>query len=839
VKVPEILAPAGGFDALAAAVENGADAVYLGGKKFNARASADNFDDTGLERAVEYAHLRNTRIYVTVNTLIDNSEIRSVMEYIKFLYDLGVDGLIVQDLGLAYLVHLLFPRMRLHASTQMTIHNLEGIRFLERLGFHRIVLAREVSLSDISFFHAQSGLELEVFGHGALCVAYSGQCLMSSLIGGRSGNRGRCAQPCRMTYTLVDKKGNNVGGEGGEVHLLSPRDLNTIEILPQFCAAGIASLKIEGRMKRPEYVATVVRIYRDALNRLRENPGEFHVSPEEQRQLGQIFNRDFTTGYLISNPGRDLMSFQRPNNRGVRLGRIEQVLASEQQAVVKLDEKLRVGDGVEIWVTKGGRQGFFIEQMILHGKQVEQAGKGDVVTIPVSGKPQVGDRIFKTHDAELIAKAQQAYLDSQRLVPLHMFFWARDGRPFSLTAEDDQGNKSSYRSAYIVEKARKHSSTEETVYSQLDRLGGTGFKIEKADIEIEEGLMLPASELNKARRFVVEQIRGSRLEQYHYPKLLWPQVEKQMKIELKLPPHKTNRLKISVSVSGHEGAKAALDAGADVIYMGGEVFRSLKQNPEKLIHTAQMVKDKGKELVFALPRIFHERDKTALCTKIKEAADAGISSILVGSIGGILLAEYAGWEKNLYADFGFNVFNNLTIKALARSGIKRVTLSPELTFAQINLMGIEGMETECIVHGALPLMVSEYCVLGAVMGGKKTGEVCSRPCRKRFYGLKDRMNYVFPVEVDQYCRMHVFNSKELCLIQDVDRFIDVVDVMRIEGKRYRPEVLFQIVQSYHQVRAALKNGAVGVPNLGQIQKMLEQLTGTGFTKGHYFRGVVD
>jgi putative protease len=484
----EILAPAGSYDALIAAVENGADAVYLGGKQFSARASADNFGDLELENAVEYAHLRNVRIYVTVNILIDNSEIKDVMEYIKKLYNLGVDGIIVQDLGLLSLIRKLLPHMRLHASTQMTVHNLEGVKFLEGLGVKRVVISRELSLTEINSIAKQTSLELEVFGHGALCVSYSGQCLMSSLIGTRSGNRGRCAQPCRMAYALVDKSGNEVESKKIGAHLLSPKDLNTLELLPEICSSGIASLKLEGRMKRPEYVATVVQIYRQVLDRLKTNPENFCVSQEEHQKLAQIFNRDFTSGYLKGNPSRDLMSYKRPNNRGIRLGRIERIIDQGRLAEIKLDERLRIGDGVEIWVTKGGRQGYYVNEISRNGVQIDEAEKGDIVSVNIIGKPKVGDRVFKTHDITLIEKAQQSYLKPVKNIPIDLNFQAKEGSPFTLEGLDDEGNSVLYTSTYIVARAKKHPATNETVLQQLSRLGGTGYKIGKVLLDIEEAI---------------------------------------------------------------------------------------------------------------------------------------------------------------------------------------------------------------------------------------------------------------------------------------------------------------------------------------------------------------
>lgn len=257
----ELLAPAGSMEALKAAVESGADAIYLSGKMFGARAYANNFDEQGLKEAIEFAHLRNVKIHVTVNTLVDNSEIPALADYFRFLYEIGADAVLVQDLGAARLAQLVAPDLPLHASTQMTVNNLAGVLALQELGFSRVVLSREVTLKDIIHICRNSDVEIEVFAHGALCVCYSGQCLMSSMIGGRSGNRGRCAQPCRLPYTLVDKNNNNVLKDAGQ-YLLSPRDMNTLELIPEFIEAGVVSLKLEGRMKKPEYVAVVVDAYR-------------------------------------------------------------------------------------------------------------------------------------------------------------------------------------------------------------------------------------------------------------------------------------------------------------------------------------------------------------------------------------------------------------------------------------------------------------------------------------------------------------------------------------------------------------------------------------------------
>ena len=262
----ELLAPAGNFEALKAAVEAGADAVYLAGSNFGARAYAGNFSPEELTKAVRFAHLRGVAVHVTVNTIVADSELDSLAEYLSFLNEVGVDAILVQDLGVAALAKRVAPKLILHASTQMTVHSLEGVQFLENMGFSRVVLAREMTLPEIEYICANSEAEIEIFMHGALCVCYSGQCLMSSMIGARSGNRGRCAQPCRLPYELIDENGTDLLEGKAGTYLLSPKDLNTLELLPKLIAAGVDSLKIEGRMKRPEYVAVVVETYRAALD---------------------------------------------------------------------------------------------------------------------------------------------------------------------------------------------------------------------------------------------------------------------------------------------------------------------------------------------------------------------------------------------------------------------------------------------------------------------------------------------------------------------------------------------------------------------------------------------
>ncbi|MCR6546820.1 DUF3656 domain-containing protein [Dehalobacterium formicoaceticum] len=841
MQIPEILAPAGDFQAFVAAVENGADAVYIGGKVLSARAFAGNFDEDEMAKAVEYAHLRGVRVYVTVNILVDNSEITDAVSYVKTLYDLGVDGLIIQDLGLAFVIHQVLPRMNLHGSTQMIIHNGEGARFIQEMDFKRVVLARELSLEDIAQINKETSLEMEIFVHGALCISYSGQCLMSSLIGGRSGNRGKCAQPCRMTYTLVDEKGQPATDEKIGDHLLSPRDLNTLEILPEICQTGVRSLKLEGRMKRPEYVATVVRIYREALDRYKDDPEHFEVNTQELKELTQIFNRDFTHGYLLGHSGRDLMSYQRPNNRGTRIGRIDEIQNQGQMATIKLDEGIRIGDGLEIWVTKGGRQGFVVDQIISNGRSLRSAAPGEKVSINITGQPRVGDRVFKTHDVKLIETAQNSYLYPQKLIGVKFHLTAHLGKPIHILATDEEGYQGRFTSEYIVEKAMKRPADEESVKKQLNRLGGTAFYLKELLLDLDEGVMLPASELNNARRHVIDLIKQQKLERYAYPPV--PNREVMDKFHQLIPAKKESRIRkseLSVRVGSLEGAKAAVEAGADRIYLSGENFQSQpKLTMEQMKDIAQYSRQKGCEVVFALPSIFHPQERSAMYRMIERVGSLPINAMLVNNMGGIQALKESGWDRRIYTDLGLNVFNDFSIDVLREKGIDLITLSLELNFAQIEKMNLGPGKIECLVHGSLPMMINQYCALGSILGGKEGTKACSRPCQGKSFGLKDRMNLIFPVEVDQFCRMHLYNPKELSMLAHADKFLQLgIDSLRIEAQRYSPSAVLQVTQIYRQVIDAASSHLMQHLDLENLEKTLAKMTNAGFTKGHYYRGVI-
>lgn len=862
---PELLAPAGGWEALRAAMANGADAVYLGGKQFSARQSADNFDSEELRRAVDYVHLRGGRLYVTVNTLLDDGELEAGLNYLRFLYETGVDAVILQDLGVARLVRRALPELEIHASTQMTVHSLPGVELMKELGFQRVVLSREVSLENIKYIRENSPVELETFIHGALCVCYSGECLMSSLIGGRSGNRGRCAQPCRLQYTLVDEKGRALSDEKLGSHLLSPRDLNSVEFLPELIKAGICSFKIEGRMKRPEYVATVIRVYREAIDRYLDDPGHYRVPEEAKRDLRQIFNRDFTPGYYFGNPGVELMSYKRPNNRGLKLGRVTGYNPRNKTAELLLEDELRLGDGLEIWVTQGGRQGIIVQRMTVKGRQVEEASPGEKVLVEIPGKVGIGDRVFKTFDAGLMARARESYEHPKhgRKIPLQVKVQVRAGEPLRVFLEDDRGNRTQGETGFLAEAALKRPLTEDAVYKQVDRLGNTPFIINTFTADIAGELMVPVSEINEARRQAVEKLEAMRLEPYK--RELVRDWEKRVREALKITrgrqetgagvaqrrlefagqregsPRKGFGPVLAVSVTRFSSLKAAVDKGADRVYLGGESFRHEESLTARVIAQAlEYCHSKGVQFVLSTPRVLQDDELAAYWPKVREALGLGLDGILVANLGlaGLLLEE--GGSTPLLADFPLNIYNRQAVACLGELGFSQVTLSPELTLEQVAAMQGQAMvDKECLVHGFIPMMISEYCVVGCTLGGKRAGEKCRVPCQGRRFGLKDRMNFVFPLAMDQYCHLHVFNPKELCAVEELGLLAGAgIRSFRLELKLKDSREVGEVTGIYRkELDRYLKEKGRWQPS-AEAKEALTALSPAGVTKGHYFRGVL-
>ncbi|MGI9950990.1 U32 family peptidase [Moorellaceae bacterium AZ2] len=838
----ELMAPAGNEEALRAAVANGADAVYLGGQQFNARQFAENFTLQGIQEAVAYAHERGVKVYVTVNTLLKNEELEPALRYLYALGESRVDGVIVQDLGLAWAARRLLPKLTLIGSTQMTVTDSAGAKLLEEMGFKRVVLARELSLEDIARIRQECRIELEVFVHGALCYSYSGQCLFSSMVGGRSGNRGRCAQPCRLAYTLVEESGREV--EQGPEHLLSTRDLYTLELVPRLIEAGVNAFKIEGRMRRPEYVAVVTRAYRRAIDRFLENPGEFTVDPEEARDIAQIFNRDFTTGYLLGDPGSELMSYGRPSNRGIYLGRI---LAREKGGFyrVKLEVPLKRGDGVEVWVRRGGHPGLVIGEMRMAGRPVDEAPAGSVVSLALPPAARPGDRLFKTSDAELLSRVRRSYTSSreERKIPVTMEVWVAPGEPLRLRVTDPQGREGEAVAPVPSEPAHKHPLTEEVLRTQLDRLGNTPYELKELKVYIQGEPMTPLSVINQVRREAVAALAARRVASWPLPVPSWQEFKEAL-ADVAAGETRTGARsagftkgglpRLAVAVGDLEGARAAAEAGANRVYLSGEVWQGDEApHPGDL---AQLVKDlarQGTELLPALPRLWHEVEGTRVRHKLEKLLEAGAQQFLVANLGGLWLLQQFGVSG--WGDYHLSVFNNFSVRALRLLGLAGVTLSPELNLEEIK--GISPLlSLEAIVHGSLPLMISAHCVLGARLGGKKPGMRCSAPCRRRTFGLKDRLGLVFPITTDANCRFYLYNPKTLDFLEHMGLLQDAgLSFVRLELRNKKAPYIRRVTALYHQALVCLAKGEKEA--LPALAGELVELTGEHITRGHYFRGV--
>ncbi|WP_242855642.1 peptidase U32 family protein [Ruminiclostridium josui] len=513
----ELLAPAGTYDAFLAAIENGADAVYLGGKLLNARAFAGNFDEEQLERALDYAHTRDTSIFLTMNTLVLDSEMQEAVEYAAKAYEMGVDAFIVQDVGLAANLKKLIPGITLHASTQMTIYSTEGIKAIEPLGFDRIVLARELNLEEVKSICGQTSLEIEVFVHGALCICVSGQCYMSSMIGGRSGNRGKCAQPCRMPYS-IKRDGNDIGSG----YLISPKDICYIDHLAELVAGGVTSLKIEGRMKSPEYVASVVGTYRKYLDLIYETKGisdskkGIHkVSQEDRHKLLQSFNRGgFSKGYLLGKTGPEMMAYEKPKNWGTPLGSVVTQDKSTNSVLIKLENTLGMGDGIEIWSGSKFQEspGGIITKIVKDKKLVRKAHKGDTVWVSViKGNVGKGSRVYKTSDKEMLEQAAATYSKGSRKSPIKANFTMKYGQVPVLNLQDAYGNTASAAGEQFPQKAVNKPLTKERILEQLKKMGTTPFYIMDINLDIDEDAVIPISELNNIRRSAAEQLEQKRI----------------------------------------------------------------------------------------------------------------------------------------------------------------------------------------------------------------------------------------------------------------------------------------------------------------------------------------
>jgi U32 family peptidase len=810
----ELLAPAGNAECLRAAVRAGADAVYLGLGEFNARRNADNFTIDDLRTACEYAHLRGVRVYVTLNIAILPSEVDNALSFARDAYLAGADAFIIQDIGLASRLAKAVPGARLHISTQMNTHSAAGIEAAARLGAKRITLARELSVREISELRQVAdafGIEVETFAHGALCICYSGQCLMSSLIGGRSANRGLCAQACRLPYELHnDKRADALPSEGE--HLLSPRDLCSIDLLPELVGAGVSSLKIEGRMKSADYVYSVVSVYRAVLDRVlaagSERPSA--ATDAERAQLAEAFSRGFTTAYLTNERGNEIMSYGRPNNRGVFVGRVSAV--RDDVAEIIPERSINVGDVLEFWTNRG----HFAET-------VDDAtpGKSGAVRIRVSQRTGKGDRVFR------VRNAASAYIDDEfePRVPVDGRVTAKIGKPLAIEFTLADGSYYGFAQGDVVESARTKSISEQDVREHVDRLGQTPFVLDHLDVVLDEGVGMGFSQLHKVRSVALEQLKESMLSSFVREETAQSQLAPTVRGESRFAGRKTDT-RIVAWATNPACARAAKRAGADAVYVPVLNYRRGQAAYAGVRTDEADQAGYPKKCVMALPAVDHDsvdgaRETTLdfdMWDYVKEDRP-----VYADNLADCVRAAALGAQVQLGSHVP--VTNKLSLDSAKDMGAGFAWLSPELSLGQIADLA-EGSQIELglTIIGSQELMVTEHCLL--MSQGPCNQQCAACPRRSVAHHYVDRKGFKFPIVTDAAGRSHLYNGVQLDIVANVPDLMDIgLAAFMVDTTLMDKDGAYQAVARAVKARDRAAAGQGAVPKK------------PGTTSGHLFRGV--
>lgn len=809
--IMELLAPAGTMENFMAALESGADAIYLGGKVFNARAHAANFGIDELREAVRLAHILDVSVYVTVNILIGDTELKDLEQYIKDLDSIGVDAIIVQDLAVAEIAKRVAPNIHLHGSTQMTAATLDAVRFYESLGFTRVVLARELSLKEIQHICKHCKAEIEVFVHGALCVCYSGQCLMSSFIGGRSGNRGACAQPCRLPYELLDSKGESVLPKH-EAYLLSPKDLNYSEHMNELVAAGVTSFKVEGRMKKVSYVRQVIGTYREILD-------EASIHENQRKALASGFNRGFATAYLEDTVGRQMMTVVAPNHQGKPIG---ESYTKKGEVYLSLTEPIEQGSLVKILQSNGSVTYYTVDDewtcvtdTLYKGRPAEGLAVGQLylASTPKNTKSRGLQEFTRKYDMSVYlsvgSNGETNYTE--------------------LTAILDSGLSVTVTNEYVPAIANKVPTSLEKVTEQLGRLGNTLFRLSYVDIP-DGPYMWPASVLNALRRDAVTALETA-LITHHVESWQALQVTGDVDYDFKAQHELSYDTcpMISACVDEIEGVKAAISGGAQKIVFGGD---RLSRTPYALSIYDEVVRLCAQSDVictFATPRVVKDDEVEAYKHTLEAIVQAHPDSISIHVPQALLWLRELGYTGAIEADTGLNIFNTPTLHFWEQLHISCVNPSQELTLKQITELAKHShVPIETMIHGYTEMMISEYCAIASFVGtGSKVN--CPMPCVKESYSLKDRKGEIFPIRTDPYCRMHIMNSHEMDMRAYVPMLLQKgISILRIDGRHMKPSYVKDIVSQY----VGIATGTMEAPP----KKIDSQ--GESITRGHYFRGIL-
>ena len=754
----ELLAPAGSKEALVAAVNAGANAVYLGGKSFGARRSASNFTDDELKEVISYCHMMSVSVYVTVNTLIKEEEFVDVMNFIKFLYENDVDAVILQDIGLLMEIRERFPELHCHASTQMTFHDLEGVKYAEKMGFSRVVLSRELSFQEIESISQNTNLEIEFFVHGALCISYSGQCLMSSYIGGRSGNRGACAQPCRKAYKV---KNLSTGFQTDDAFFMSPKDLMTYDQIEKLKTLDNISLKIEGRMKGADYVYSVISSYRRGLDE-----GFDEVSGDNFKRT---FNRQLSNGFMFDTPYEKLMNFEIPSSYGTPAAKV--ISISDGKMTLQLLDQLNKGDELQ-YRFKGKTVGTRADVIMIGDTRVQTAASETFVKIPFKHKVPENAVLYKTYDKTFIDEMLKNS-EIQKIIYFVKFcFEAKLGQNPVLIGEfsDPKATKITINSDKIVERAISKALNEERVVEQLSKLGGTPVAIESVVCTIDTEVSIPVSELNAMRRRCIEEFLSMQSVRYNRRKSNDQSIKAIKnnddsivnKDELQ---NTVNSFHLIFRDANHLNQKLSQLENLDFNSKSFDVklylndFKGFNQNFEALL---------SYDVIPLLPRIIRSDDKVEIQLFLKRYHNARPNGFIrISHIGQLeLLAPYA---FEVEADYPLNIINSSAAKQLEGQNIKSFVWSTEMTKEEIKTSNakLNPKFKNCssvFIYGHLPLMLSEYCPVGGAFVGH---DKCML-CKKNEFALVDDHNLAYPLFCDpEHCRAEVMSDQKINLIDQI------------------------------------------------------------------------
>ncbi len=726
---PELLAPVGKMENAIAAIENGADALFVGGKLFNARQAADNFDKDELKEITSYAKLRGVKVYVTVNILIKENEVTTLFEYLEYLEEAGIDAIIIQDLGVAHIVNKYFPNMRMHASTQISAHSIEDVLFLKNLGFKRVVLARELQIKEIVDIIDKTGIEVETFVHGALCYSYSGQCLMSSLIGGRSGNRGRCAQPCRMKYSL--HSGDRQIAD--DKYLLSLKDICSISFLPELMDAGIHSFKVEGRMKSPEYVASVIGTYRKYIE-LAMKGEKYTVSEEDLDIMKGVFNRGgFSSGYYKTIGDARMLTADSPRHIGLKVGKVVHFAPKTGLATITLERDLNPGDGIEIIRKDKDSLGAGISKVYKSGSQVKL--HFDHYIVP-------GSDVYLTKNHTLLKEMKKTFQKPMRKVDI------------DINIEGSIGNKVKLELCYKGIKAVAYGSelqealqnpiTKEQALKQFTKIGSTTFNAKNVSITWPESAYMGIKDMNELRREAISSLENIILKDIK----LGEELDKKGKAYIKPTFEKASNSEWICEV--HDIDKLKLCIQEEKVK---SVYWAWDYNDELTNTALNLAKESQKKFYIVLPYIMKEKSYMKYSKAIRNWANTSIDGYVVRNIGEYELVSET--KKEIVLDYNLNVMNNEQISFWTEKGVLRTTISLELM--QQETEGLLG-NLEKIVYGYIPVMTTSQCILRGTKDcqkGKKTGDV---------FTIEDRKDTKWQIKTDcESCNMQVLSYEPIVL----------------------------------------------------------------------------